>query len=253
MVSPENPDPQLAPAPSPDPADWVIGGIEGFASGVGSVVPDGFAAYARIFHPALRHEGVEGGGREVGWAAVATANGMILHAEAQFRALVGESRHDEGAQPGLWDELPMEGSLPPRLSGQLVDVLCRHTATPSRCWFAVWDGYGCSPSDTRTVPTFDLPDRRYLLLTGTAAGGANSVCDPPLTQSPNLWWPEDHAWFLATEIDFNSTYIGGSSECIKEIVANPGFEALPVNVTDGITWESDHLNLRPTAGTDRQL
>lgn len=38
------------------PADWIIDRIHDFGVNVGSVIPEGFDAYARIFHPAIRIE-----------------------------------------------------------------------------------------------------------------------------------------------------------------------------------------------------
>ena len=34
-------------------------------------------------------------------------------------------------------------------------------------------------------------------------------------RSPNIWWPDDRAWCVVTEIDFTWSYIGGSSACIR--------------------------------------
>lgn len=38
-------------AANPEPAQWVVIGLQGFAEKVTSVVPAGFEAYARVFHP----------------------------------------------------------------------------------------------------------------------------------------------------------------------------------------------------------
>ncbi len=37
-------------------------------------------------------------------------------------------------------------------------------------------------------------------------------------QTPNLWWPEDRAWFVATEIDLAWTYVGGREALIEQLV-----------------------------------
>jgi hypothetical protein len=58
-----------------------------------------------------------------------------------------------------------------------------------------------------------------------------------------LWWPEDHAWCVATEIDLDSTYLGASLACVEELLANTELEAMPLDVTAGITADSDPLNL----------
>ena len=43
--------------------------------------------------------------------------------------------------------------------------------------------------------------------------------------SPNLVWPADRAWFLASEIDFDSTLVGGSSELIETILGDSKLDA----------------------------
>jgi hypothetical protein len=59
---------------------------------------------------------------------------------------------------------------------------------------------------------------------------------------PNLWWPEDRAWCVASEIDFPYTYVGGSKELINAIDNDPAIEALPATDSDGITYSSDKIN-----------
>ena len=84
-----------------------------------------------------------------------------------------------------------------------------------------------------------LPDRDYVLLEGplNAVGeigehtdwGERIVFTP---ESPNLWWPDDRAWCVATDIDLDSTHLGGSASLIREILADSRFEALEVNGSD---------------------
>lgn len=64
-------------------------------------------------------------------------------------------------------------------------------------------------------------------------------------QSASLWWPEDRAWFISTEVDLYSTYIGGSRSCIDAIVAEPRIEGSEADIHDGITWASDRINPNP--------
>ena len=45
-----------------------------------------------------------------------------------------------------------------------------------------------------------------------------------VSQSPNLLWPADHAWFVCTEIDDYETYVGGSHELIDALAAHPDLE-----------------------------
>lgn len=61
------------------PADWIIDQIHDFAVDVGSVIPEGFEAYARLFHPAVRIED----GEEM------TVNGQRLRPPTGQRSIPG--------------------------------------------------------------------------------------------------------------------------------------------------------------------
>jgi hypothetical protein len=61
-------------------------------------------------------------------------------------------------------------------------------------------------------------------------------------QSPNIWWPDDQARCVATEIDFAWTYVGGSTAAIEAVLADPRLEALPARATHRFTHDSDLLN-----------
>jgi hypothetical protein len=52
--------------------------------------------------------------------------------------------------------------------------------------------------------------------------------------SPNLIWPTDRAWLLASEIDFDSTLIGGSDALVEAIMDSDGIEAARVGATDSL-------------------
>lgn len=53
-------------------------------------------------------------------------------------------------------------------------------------------------------------------------------------QSPNLLWPRDRGWILATEIDFNVTLIGGSESLVATILDAGSLTAERFKVTDTI-------------------
>lgn len=98
-------------------------------------------------------------------------------------------------------------------------------------------------------PRFALPNRDHVLFTG----GITELADaswperapwmdsstPWFTQSPSLIWPEDRAWVLVTEVDFDSTIIAGSPGLIAAICAQPELEALPIPADTVLTWEGD--------------
>jgi hypothetical protein len=62
---------------------------------------------------------------------------------------------------------------------------------------------------------------------------------------PSLWWPEDRAWCVGTDIDLMSTYVGGSKACIDAVLADDRLEGLPVSVDQSVTWAADTINPLP--------
>jgi hypothetical protein len=61
-------------------------------------------------------------------------------------------------------------------------------------------------------------------------------------RSPNIWWPDDRAWCVATEIDLMSTFAGGSAACAEAILGDTRFESFPLDPDQGIGEGSDELN-----------
>jgi hypothetical protein len=219
-------------------ASWVLAGVRSFEEhSVGALLPDGFGAYARVFHPALLR--AADGLREVRWQEVAAANARRAHPAMEWGSITGSwhlSRQD-----GLWDQEPATGSLPVRQGERLADLLALHTATPKRCCFAVWEGFAVAlPWDTARVP---MPQRPMWLLRGPLSRAAASL-DAAWGRSASLWWPQDRAWCVATDVDLMSTYVGGGEECIAAVLAADGLEAMPVTIDQRVTWETDSLNPR---------
>ncbi len=62
---------------------------------------------------------------------------------------------------------------------------------------------------------------------------------------PNLWWPDDRAWCVATELDMQSTYIGGSRACVDQLLGDDRLEVYEVQPSDGISWDADGVNPKP--------
>lgn len=226
------------------PSRWIGERLHPFAQDAGSVIPDGFEDYARIFHPARR----DAPERAVTWREIATTNGRTVHPEMQFGNIAGTwSRRSP--QPGLWSVDPRVGSLPPELARALVSVLRPRTATPDRCWFAVWEGWG-DLRPQRGVPTLELPHRRYYLAEGTVDDALRTVSEPDWRyQSASMWWPDDRSWFVSTEVDFSWTYVGGTKACIDAVLAHPEIEALRARLSDRITIDGDTLNPPPVDGS----
>jgi hypothetical protein len=91
------------------------------------------------------------------------------------------------------------------------------------------------------VPRVRTPARAYLLYRGPIAA-ASAFWWGLAWQSPNLWWPADRAWCVATEIDLPATYVGGRATCIERIVADGALEAFQTRVTARVDSGGDTLS-----------
>jgi hypothetical protein len=207
-------------------ADWVIAEI-GRAMTVAGIMPPRFAAYARIAH----------------------------RADGQ-------------------DSEPAFGRMDVAELAAVAAILARHTTTPGDCVATLWEGHGelhpssttvltgeerwprrrVSPSDpvhslisaALANPRVRLPFRDSLLftldlvaLTDPAWSDASGWRQRPFDSlTPQTLWPEDRAWFLASEIDFQSTFVGGSAELIADLIvlASTGaIEAVEVSAAAELT------------------
>jgi hypothetical protein len=223
------------------PGAWIAAALHPGLDRVASLVPPVFAAYARVFHPAVRYDGDDD--VEVGWAEVAAANGRRAHPGMQWPAVTGAWDYlTEDAQPGLWDNAPADGHLPEGVAERLAAVLARHTTTPDDCWFGVWHGHGFITAD---APTLVLPGREHWLVRGPVALAAANMADEPWEQSAGLWWPADRAWLVATDLDLMSTFVGGTARCVADLVATPGLEAAEVDADAPLGLRTDAVNPPP--------
>lgn len=135
------------------------------------------------------------------------------------------------------------------LRQHLVAVLRAHATAVDRCTFALADLYGwdgnatagsaylvletsteAQPEDllnavhARAASSVDPPAaqsapplletrlRSYMLYTGSVddAGAIADAGGP--TEMPDLWWPEDRSWFVATDTDLDFVVVAGPHE-----------------------------------------
>jgi hypothetical protein len=225
----------LVPAEDVTAAEWIV--ARWSATFNGQLVPSGFEACARIFHPARRH------GKPVRWVEIADAFGTVAHARMEFEPLAKRVEWDYTAEPGLFEESPEIEWLPTELVEPVVDLLARHTATRDRCHYGFWHGYAGFPESWRSAPELVLPGRRYYLFTGSL-GDAIGVKDPQQHDGywrPALWWPDDRAWFLGSDTDLPTTYVGGSAALVADLVAS-SLEVHEVSPETDFAHRGDDIN-----------
>jgi len=257
-------------------ADWIgprLSAWEGEYA-ITIFVPAGFEAYARVLHPV----GVpEDGGRLVRWADVAAWSGLPLRAGAQFHSIALPPA-DPGRPYPFDGQGPRPGTLYTRDAEVLAAIAGGWTATPRDCWFCTWDGFGWDavrtyavltkdgeppevvtepvvdpvPAPVRDGPRVRLPNREYLLYSGPARD-VTATAAMGDGQCASLWWPADRAWFTATDVDLQWTYVGGPAGLIDAILADDRIEALPASATDPVSRVEDWVDGWVTGLTDGLL
>jgi len=92
-----------------------------------------------------------------------------------------------------------------------------------------------------------LPFRDYILFEGPVEAatelGWNMLGRGLIAQSPNLFWPEDHAWCVASEVDLFCTLVAGSNALAESLIADPRLEVWRVFADDPVSWDSDEKNV----------
>lgn len=242
--------------PQPDPARWLTERVDlRGPDWVTNLIGSDWPAYARLFHPLANQPGGST------WAATAQANGRIMHPCAQWHAISTPASQDI-KEPRGGRSHPMEpmwGELNTWALEELCTILARHTTQARNCYFALWQGR-CGPGSTATShyasngapprapkpapierqldfsgPTFaihDLGRGDYFLFSGHI-GDSTQIGhwvneEAFFPQSPNFMWPADHTWCVATDIDDDSTLIGGPPRLIDELCASTRLEVLPI-------------------------
>ncbi|WP_406247950.1 hypothetical protein ACI7YT_19280 [Microbacterium sp. M] len=106
-------------------------------------------------------------------------------------------------------------------------------------------------------PRLELPDRDHVLFSAAPAVFADPgwILDAPWrdrpleergfeprAEHPSILWPEDRAWVMVSEIDFDSTVVAGSAELVAAICADARLEALPIPDGADLSWMGDEVN-----------
>ena len=236
------------------PGRWVEEGFSTDFASVGSLVPARYETYARILHPAW-----EASDHMVRWSTVGEWSGRVCHPRMAFEG-ISSPVAGHGSGPPPWHGDPNHGNLDEEVAAELLPLLAQFTGTPEQCYFGVWEGYGQysggtamltsdgrgrqlgTPSDIRRAQRIKGVGRNYLLYEGRL-GDITAFYTNFLSEPPNIWWPADGAWFVSTDIDLDSTYVGASRECIDALLGHPTLEAVPAEYRASVAMTADTVNL----------
>lgn len=264
----------LKPVDGAEAGAWIEPALGGDWGAVTNQVPRLFDAYARIFHPAYDADG----GR-VRWAEVARRLGRIAHPEMQWHQIVGTA-DTFGQENSNWPGgIPDLGEMEIGDLDRLSTLLAEHTADPDHCFFGLCE-INHHPLVDKVAPGASIPPRLklpagrdHLILEGplsavvqigdsdppglTLAVYAEAGAEPPIErpapdptdpfwrEAPSLIWPADRSWFVASEVDFDSTLVGGNCELVAALVATPDLEVYEVAPDTKLTAFSDKFNPVP--------
>ncbi|WP_141214859.1 hypothetical protein [Rhodococcoides fascians] len=117
----------------------------------------------------------------------------------------------------------------------IIEVLTRSTNTPDDCFFAIWEGNTALDYIRDSAPTTNIAGYDYFLLRGPVSRATDTLGG----LSPNLWWPNDHAWCVAQHFDFPCAYIGGSMNTVEDLLALTEIDSSAVRVDQIITVNYD--------------
>ncbi len=246
---------------------WIKPALEGDWGGrVKNLVPQVFEAYARIFHPAHDVDG-----SDVTWTEVARRLGAVSHREMQWHAIVGSWDPSNFTDSRWTGGDPYPGDLVEEKMDLLCGILARHTATTDNVYFGISTIHAGVRDEWPDATLYEQHARDWVVLHGPlGAVDEIAVSDrhpgigvlyfypkgeapPPDYQPPERWrrrtpdliWPEDRAWFVQTEVDFDSTVLGGSRALIDELLATPELEVWEVDGEVSLQADADELNPVP--------
>jgi hypothetical protein len=227
---------------------------KGIGVQVGRLLPQGYPRYIRLFHPlSLSDDGVRCRPRT--WRSVADAAGLVFHPEVQWRLLrpriegtfAGQTttalaflQESEGkADPDQLGRWPLEGTIGEPSGSRLFDLLAQVAGTQQ-----VYFYYGTAAS---FLCLKDMLFRAPMTAYRAVQELADRAVAPPTSDGvrvpgPELVWPEDRSWVVATDCDLVSTYVACDERLADLLASDPLLEVLPVTLATRIDFDADSIN-----------
>ena len=148
---------------------------------------------------------------------------------------------DDGAMIGDIETTPHESFLARIRKSMMNNPFGKETWHP-----------GILSDDISRGPRLSLPNRDYVLFAMSPGvfmypTWQESVLwqhpdQTAFTHGPALLWPEDRAWVIVSEIDWDSTVVGGSEELISALLNDDRLEAWRLPAESLLTADADEIN-----------
>jgi len=216
---------QVEAAADASSADWIASVLHPFGSDVGAIVPPGFDTYLRVSNAAP-------GDGEV-WG---TPPGVLATVASTAGA---HTSTPDKAWFAIWEGHGWlsTNTLYAKGEGMLNPIDLRRWRRAIRARQRRDDRHRRELArELGQIPRLHLPQRSYYLLTG-AVSAAAGILEPwslQRGQAPDLWWPDDRAWFVATDTDLSWLYVGGTGDLTDDLSAKLPDRATTVAITDPI-------------------
>ncbi|GAB4587011.1 hypothetical protein [Nocardia sp. IFM 10818] len=219
------------------------------------------ARTGRVMHPLVQWRNLTDGEAEAamsfgdGWAVGQTAEGwfdpsLLAALTVHLRAA---TETPEEVTAGVWNGF---GEL--NTSADAVLIVSTdgdpHDIERERARIDAELAAAVTPEVGRAVvagPFLRWPGRDFILFdtalseladpTWVYAAGLGWTADFPGV-TPQLLWPADHAWVVASEIDFDSTIVAGSRGLIAAVLADHRFESFEIAEDADLSWDGDTIN-----------
>ena len=142
--------------------------------------------------------------------------------------------------------VPDEDNFPDAVTAPLEELLLLHTKC-HECWIGVWRGWGGHEGyyyNHVPYPTKYVEDSHGRDIWDLFRAPLNVAFAPVAwAHTANLVWAADRSWWATKGINLHTTYIGGSASLIDAVLETDALEALPAELEDDVTINSDRLNV----------
>jgi hypothetical protein len=220
-------------------ASWIKASLpRGLGPVVTEQVPSCYSSFVRIFHPAFDQQG-----HLIRWSRVAAEYGKVVHPEMQWNSISTDAR--SGGCSGLrWDGAkPSIAGMSFSLWASVSRILMQNTLSVDTFYYGLSTIHSDVADSFQDAVPFVFGDRAFVIC---RLSRTELECEADREKAsllpPNILWPADKSWYLASEYDFDSTLIGGSEAIVRSMMSNAALEALEIGPEASLAADADRLN-----------